>query len=228
LVVVLVPFGLAFGENGHVKTVEELRASVVDWTQQLKSFRGSYVITQDHFGGNNKALRREFNIHYRFQSGNRFMHMEETTENIEPSILTEVLYEGVSSYRLDRGSSGNRGEVMLHGKGWQWPRGVFMYPDEIFRQDFSESNLAELLRYGTLMVVQKDGQYVLSDRCGKDMQAADVDIWFDNSNRIEKIEWCFRFNIAKDEEISEIFPDFRGDLFDLQIVRSVFELGWYN
>lgn len=206
-----------------------LQDVLLEWSDSLKSFSGTYTMNQYWFGfpGRDPNTPNETGICYRFEGKNRYMDYSDTLKNPKKEEPVKIhfhisLYDGVISRREDFGKTKKKDKYSIANVGrdneWPIPEGAYLTPDRIFQGERSPS-LKDYLSKGESGALFRNGQWVLTHRF-PDTSPERLDVWFDEKKRPK----TFNFGYCVDAPPEEIKRMHSGDLFELFDLSTSIEL----
>lgn len=199
--------------------IEEIKQTVLEWADSLKTFSGRYRLDLFQEDGTPSKQYRcvlrwdGMNTYYELESGDPDASNIEIFAYHNGLLDTYIMQQGRSSYGIS-GSVGKQGVPI--------PWGVHITPEEIFGQNH-EYSLAYILSQGVTQLIERDGQWILWH--SNPELSCSVDVYVDKQYRVTRLEQVRRPYSYSVEQLQEIFP---GDPFDLRVPRTTLILSAYS
>lgn len=151
--------------------MERCRESVLRWSNSLKSFKGTFAVTEQQLAepGVSSEQVTTSEVEYRCQGDNLYYRFE--MPGREPDMMDVVYYARLQGHVMHRADVLNtRTNQVVHsgsvgGKSWPVPNGASMSPRELFGERNGRT-LQESLSTGTTTLLQISGRRVLWHRNG--------------------------------------------------------------
>ena len=204
--------------------LEEVKKTVLSWSNSLKSFKGCYSLTQQNYdiegGGSIPAAFFEMEVAYRFEDKNQYM----TLEMYHPDGLLHqncaAKWNGVVQKcdTIVDDSVTERNYAVLEGE-WPFPDGAYILPTDLFGWDV-DTSLEKRFEKGETYFLKRDGMRVLSQCCFGDS----FEIYVDEEDRVRKIDKMFRPAISL-EELQTVWK--QKEPFDVFLCTETLELDGY-
>ena len=209
---------------------QELRSALLEWSASLKSFSGTYTLSQRWPGEpvdpDRPAL--DLTITFRFQGDDRYLERTEEVTTTGGSVVRKYArYKGNVISRNDfNHPEGVKEDYVYVQKGvvneWPEPVGAYLNPREIFNAGQSPS-LADFMASGETLFFERSGYRVLVHRQG--LYGRDVlRVWFENTPLPIRFEWGYGITVSHDQ-LATVWP---GDPFDEFDLNVTWELGNYE
>ncbi|HPO17170.1 MAG TPA: hypothetical protein PLI09_27290 [Candidatus Hydrogenedentes bacterium] len=214
--------------------VDEYRQRIVNWSQQIHSFKGCYTLRETaHYVPKNPpkgwVADRQLAMECRYQDGNIYLKRVSLHADGAPGKkMMETFYKGIYGYRLERDeklAEKRIGEVILDaGNVWKWPPNMFLMPHEFFSQPRKDFTLAQALSIGNAYLREQDGDIIFS-HWADDLDHSDaMDIYFYPDGQIAHIDYMQRFGVGSPDELKSFWTE---EPFAFGVVTERFEFSNY-
>ena len=204
------------------------KEKLLAWSTSLTSFSGDYTLRQYWPGlpGRQEDIPQEWEVTYRFEGGNRYMHRIDLLEGGGHAERFYSCYAGEFRHRSDMHFPPEEVRQEDHttvntAVAWPDAHGVYITPELLFQGDL-DGSLADFMAIGATSLHEVNGQRVLVHSQAPTSPDR-INVWLDASGLPESFEYGITI-LASEEEARMAWG---GDTFDAFLKYTEINLGQY-
>lgn len=191
---------------------------------EVTSFKGKFHVKSEFLYADAPFPVKEYDCDFR-GAGDDYWAMKSPFGDMGDSQLTEALYNGKYSYRLDRPTPQEptwNGEILRNQDvgGRQTSRVTSFFPTDLFRLFVDEMPLTEILDQGENFVLSDETGSFLSLWSSDESKTPNVDVYFHPDGQLDRILKVVRFGFHSPAALAARIGISEHDAAAVRIVHS--------